>query len=143
MDWINTLRDNLKRRPIWMNLLLAFCAYMAFIYMPWDLFFKPVAEDQEVWFGIMFTGWAAKATEPLHWLIYGAGTVGFWKMKPWMHPWACIYVVQIAIGMFVWQLLDDRGQGVVGGAISAVPFIIQAIAHWRSKSRFTGSPGMG
>ena len=143
MDWINTLRDNLKRRPIWMNLLLAFCAYMAFIYMPWDLFFKPVAEDQEVWFGIMFTGWAAKATEPLHWLIYGAGTVGFWKMKPWMHPWACIYVVQIAIGMFVWQLLDDRGQGVVGGAISALPFIILAIALWRSKSRFTGSPGMG
>jgi hypothetical protein len=119
-----------------MNFLLVFCAYMTFIYVPWDFFFKPVAEDAEVWFGILLSGWAAKATEPLHWLIYAAGTVGFWKMRPWMHPWAALYVVQIAIGMFVWQLLDERGRGLVGASISAVPFIILAIALWRSKSRF-------
>lgn len=67
-------------RPVWMNILMVFCAYMAFIYLPWDLFVKPVAEDQEVWFGILLTGWAAKATEPLHWAIYAAGTWGFWKI---------------------------------------------------------------
>ncbi len=41
-----------------------------------------------VWLGFMLTGWAAKATEPLHWLIYGAGAYGFWKMSRWMWPWA-------------------------------------------------------
>ena len=37
---------------------MLFCLYMALVYMPWDIFIKPVAEDQEVWFGYMFTGWA-------------------------------------------------------------------------------------
>jgi hypothetical protein len=137
MKWLDTLRDNLKLRPIWMNLLMAFCAYMTFIYVPWDFFFKPVAEDAEVWFGVLLSGWAAKATEPLHWLIYAAGTVGFWKMKTWMFPWASLYVVQIAIGMFVWSLLDERGQGLMGACISALPFIVLAVALWRAKPRFT------
>ena len=143
MEALQTLRDNLKLRPLWMNLLLAFCAYMTFIYLPWDIFIKPVAEDQEVWFGYMFTGWAAKVTAFPHWLVYGAGTIGFWRMRPWMHPWACVYVVQIAIGMFVWQFLDERGQGLIGGAISATPFIILAIALWRSKWRFQPESGAG
>ena len=30
---------------------------MTFIYMPFDLFFKPVAEDHEIWFGFSLTGW--------------------------------------------------------------------------------------
>ncbi len=132
-----TLRDNLALRPLWMNAILAFCAYMTFIYMPWDFFIKPVAEDEEVWFGILLTGWAAKATEPLHWAIYGAGTVGFWRMRRWMHPWASLYVVQIAIGMFVWALLDERSPGWWGGVIAAVPFAILAVALWRSRHRFT------
>jgi hypothetical protein len=119
-----------------MNLLLAFCAYMTFIYVPWDFFFKPVAVDQEVWFGIMFTGWAAKATEPLHWLIYAAGTLGFWKMKRWMFPWASVYVIQIAIGMFVWSMIDERGPGLVAACAVALPFIILAIALWRARPRF-------
>ncbi len=139
MKWLHTLRDNLKLRPVWMNLLMAFCAYMTFIYVPWDFFFKPVAEDAEVWFGILLSGWAAKATEPLHWLIYAAGTVGFWKMRAWMFPWACLYVVQIAIGMFVWQLLDEHGSGLVVACISALPFIFLAVALYRAKPRFTTS----
>ena len=56
MSKLAQLRENLGLRPWWMNLIMMFCAYMAFIYMPWDLFVKPVAEDQEVWFGIMLTG---------------------------------------------------------------------------------------
>ena len=64
MTALDTLRDNLKLRPWWMNAIMAFCIYMALIYMPWDIFIKPVAVDQEVWFGYMFTGWAAKATAP-------------------------------------------------------------------------------
>jgi hypothetical protein len=136
MNVMETLRDNLTLRPWWMNLILAFCAYMTFIYVPWDFFIKPVAEDQEVWFGFMLTGWAAKATEPLHWLIYAAGTLGFWRMRRWMHPWAVLYVLQIAIGMFVWSLLDDRSPGWYTGLIAALPFIGLAVALWRNKDRF-------
>ncbi len=131
------LRQNLAMRPHWMNGLLLFCAYMAFIYLPWDLFVKPVAEDQEVWFGYMFTGWYAKATGVLHWLVYGAGSWGFWKMKSWMFPWASLYTAQIAIGMFTWSFLNDEGPGIAVGLIAAIPFTLLAVALWRSKSRFS------
>ena len=47
-DWLNGV---FVGRPGWMNALMAFCAYMAFVYVPWDFFVKPVAEDQEVWLG--------------------------------------------------------------------------------------------
>ena len=69
-----------------LNLLMAFCAYMAAIYVPYDLFVKPAAEDQEVWLGFMLHGWAAKITEPVHLAIYAAGAWGFWKMRRWMWP---------------------------------------------------------
>ena len=117
-DW----RSEWNKRPWWMNLMLGFCLYMTFIYMPFDLFLKPVAEDQEVWFGIMLVGWWAKATEPLHWLIYGAGAWGFWKMRAWMWPWAAVYVAQIAIGMGVWSLLQAPEQGVAVGVGAFVVF---------------------
>lgn len=123
-------------RPIWMNFLMVFCGYMTFFYLPWDLFVKPVAGDQEVWFGFMLTGWAAKATEPIHWAIYAAGTYGFWKMSSWMWPWASLYVAQIAIGMFVWQLLDERGGNLLGGALTAAPFVLLTVMLWRARSRF-------
>ncbi|MDK1023476.1 MAG: hypothetical protein QGD92_04505 [Gammaproteobacteria bacterium] len=123
-------------RPIWMNALMVFCAYMTFIYLPWDLFVKPVAEDQEVWFGILLTGWAAKATEPLHWAIYAAGTWGFWKMRSWMWPWASLYVLQIAFSMFVWQFLHMRGNGILGGLAITAPFLLLSVALWRTRWRF-------
>ena len=78
---LETVRQDWQRRPVWMNLIFYFCLYMTFLYMPFDLFFKPVAEDEEIWFGFTLTGWWAKATEPLHWLIYGAGAYGFAKMR--------------------------------------------------------------
>ena len=137
MNGWQVLLENLKLRPWWMNLMMFFCIYMTFIYLPWDIFVKPVAVDEEVWFGITFRGWAAKATEPFHWLVYGAGMVGFWKMRPWMHPWASLYVVQIAISMFVWQFLDERGSDSIIAAIGgAIPFILLAIVLWRAKEKF-------
>ncbi len=112
-----------------------FCIYMTFIYLPFDLFIKPVAVDQEVWFGFMLTGWAAKLTAPLHWAIYAAGAYGFWKMRRWMWPWAALYVAQIALGMGIWSLLDPRG-GVWTGVISMAVMTVPAIALWRAKGRF-------
>ena len=58
------MQEALKRvfrgRPLWLNVLMVFCAYMSFIYVPWDFFFKPVEQDEEVWFGILLTGWATR-----------------------------------------------------------------------------------
>ena len=50
------MKQFLAARPWWANALLAFCAYMTVIYLPFDLFFKPVSDDQEVWFGIPIFG---------------------------------------------------------------------------------------
>ena len=119
-----------------MNVLWAFCLYMTFIYMPFDLFFKPVAEDEEVWFGFVLTGWAAKATEPLHWLIYGAGAYGFGKMSRWMWPWASVYAAQVMIAMLVWNLVDGRGGGWIPGLIAAAVFAVPTAALWFAKGRF-------
>ena len=126
----------LRRRPWWMNVLWAFCLYMTFIYMPFDLFFKPVAEDEEVWFGFVLTGWAAKATEPLHWLIYAAGAYGFWKMSRWMWPWAGVYAAQVMVAMLVWNLVDARGGGWIPGLIAAAVFAVPTAALWLAKRHF-------
>ena len=131
----NALTTELRRRPWWMNLLWGFCLYMTFIYMPYDIFFKPVAEDQEVWFGFVLEGWWAKATAPLHWLIYGAGAWGFWKMARWMWPWAAAYSAQVVLAMLVWNLTDLRG-GLWGGVISAAIVAVPTVALWRAKERF-------
>jgi hypothetical protein len=122
-------------RPVWMTALLLFCGYMTFIYMPFDLFYKPVAEDVEVWFGLALHGWAAKATEPIHWLIYGAGFYGFLKMKSWMFPWAAIYVAQVAVAMFLWPIINDAGN-VGGGIVSGAVFVLLGIALWLAKDDF-------
>ncbi len=129
-----------RKRPWWMNLMWFFCLYMTFVYMPFDLFLKPVAQDEEVWFGFVLHGWAAKATEPLHWLIYGAGAYGFWKMKAWMWPWAALYVAQIAVAMLVWNLRVGDGQGWFSGLIAAAVFMAPTIALWRARSRFQSTP---
>ncbi len=127
-------------RPLWMNVLMVFCAYMTFIYMPFDLFYKPVEQDEEVWFGFMLHGWWAKATEPLHWLIYGAGMYGFLKMKSWMFPWAALYTFQVAISMLVWSLLYGGGN-VLYGAVAALPFVILGVMLWQARSQFNGMVG--
>ena len=132
----------LRRRPWWMNVLWAFCLYMTFIYLPYDLFFKPVAEDEEVWFGFVLHGWAAKLTAPLHWLIYAAGAYGFWKMARWMWPWAALYMAQVAIAMLVWNLIDERGGGWIAGLVSAAIVLLPTVALWLARGRFQ-APSVG
>lgn len=131
-DW----RRALAPRPWWMNLLFGFCLYMTFVYLPFDLLFKPVAGDEEVWFGFLLHGWAAKLTEPVHWAIYGAGAWGFWKMRRWMWPWAAVYASQICIGMLVWNLRDPRGAGLAAGLVIAAIFMVPTVALWRARNRF-------
>ena len=133
----------LGHRPWWMNALFAFCVFMTFAYMPFDFFWKPVADDQEVWFGFLLHGWAAKATEPLHWAIYAAGAYGFWKMRAWMHPWAALYTAQVAIGMLVWALTDPRasGRGLAFGLPPFLSFGALAWLLWRSHAHFNTRAG--
>ena len=130
----SSLGQDWNSSPWWMSLMFYFCVFMTVIYLPYDLFFKPVMEDQEIWFGFTLTGWWAKATEPLHWLIYGLLAYGFWRMKSWMWPWASAYVAQIVIAMFVWNMLNDGN--LIAAFGSALIFSIPLIALWRSKDRF-------
>ena len=123
-------------RPWWMHALLGFCLFMTFLYLPYDIFFKPVAADEEVWFGFVLRGWWAKATAPLHWLIYAAGAYGFWRMARWMWPWAAIYCGQVALAMLVWNVVDERGGGWPAGLVAGALFLVPTVALWRSKARF-------
>ena len=129
----NKLFLECQKRPWWMNLIFVFCLFMTFVYMPFDMFVKPVAEDQEVWFGIMLEGWAAKATAPLHWAIYALACFGFWRMRSWMWPWASVYTLQVAISMLVWNLL--RGS-LVSGLVSFIVFLVPTVAFYRSRELF-------
>lgn len=119
---------------------MAFCLYMAFVYVPWDLFAKPVAIDDEVWFGVRLHGWLAKATEPVHWAIYAAGAWGFWHMRRWMWPWAAVYCAQVAIAMMVWALLygiPARGMPALAvGAAGSGVMVVLAVALWRARAAF-------
>ncbi len=134
------LRSIFDGRPIWINTLMVFCGYMTFIYLPWDFFVKPVDVDHEVWFGILVTGWAAKAAEIPHWAIYTAGTFGFWHMRSWMWPWAAIYTAQIAVGMLVWCLREFEGaQAWLRGVGSFVPFAALTYALWNARPHFQRS----
>jgi hypothetical protein len=137
---MNALRAQWLARPWWMNLLMVFCLYMTFVYMPFDVLWKPVADDEEVWFGITLHGWAAKATAPVHWLIYAAGAYGFWKMRSWMWPWAAVYAGQVSIAMLVWNLADPRGAGLLAGLVAGAVFAVPAVALWRARHRFQQSP---
>lgn len=49
-------RERFAERPWWMNLLMAFCGYMALIHMPVDFFLRSPARAEEVWLGIVFRG---------------------------------------------------------------------------------------
>ena len=40
---VDQIRENLARRPWWMNGMFGFCLFMAVFYMPWDIFVKPMA----------------------------------------------------------------------------------------------------
>jgi len=133
-DWLRGLFDG---RPWWMNLLMVFSAYMAFVYVPWDLFLKPVAIDEEVWFGIRFTGAAAKILTLPHWAVYALGAYGFRKMRPWMWPWASFYAAQVAVGMLVWNGIYVGGfVGLLLGLVSFLPFLGIAWALWEARPVF-------
>ena len=71
------LYDVFRERPWWMSATMIFCAWMAFVYVPWDLFVKPIARDEEIWFGIDLRGALAKlgaVAQPLRAALTGRST---------------------------------------------------------------------
>jgi short-subunit dehydrogenase len=120
-----------------MNLAMFFCIFATLVYVPWDFFYKPLEQDREAWFGFLLRGYAAKLTEPLHLLIYGAGWYGFWRMRSWMWPWAALYTAQLSFGMFVWAVVYRGGVGgFVLGLVAAAPFAVLTRALWDSRRVF-------
>ena len=137
-SWWNA---QLARRPWWMNLLFFFCLYMAVVHTPLDLCCKPVAGDEEVWFGIVFRGWAAKLLALPHAAIYALGAYGFWRMRPWMWPWAAAYAAQVALSMLIWGIVNLEGLGgMLVALFSPFPFLGLAAALFLERERFEADP---
>ena len=130
-------RAQMRRRPWWMNLLMFFCFYMAFIHVPVDFWCTPLARDEQVWFGIVWRGWAAKLGELAHWAVFAAGAFGFWQMRTWMWPWAAVYAAQVTFSMVIWFLFHRGG---VGGLLAALIALALyggiTLLLWRARALF-------
>ena len=130
----NIVRNKFERRPFWMNAIFVFCIYMTFIYLPWDVLIKPVSEDEEVWFGILFGGWLAKVGGVMHWVVYAALTFGFWSMSRWLNLWGALYLLQVALSMVVWGWLNSEGEGAWASLAVGVLFVIGAFFFYNNRS---------
>ena len=135
------LRAWLRRHPRWVGAFFLFCAYMTFVYMPFDfllkLLWQDVSQAEEVWFGVMLHGKAAKLTEPLHWIVYAGLAWGMWHERGWAWPAAALYTGQIAIGMLVWNVLEFEGaRGWLTGIASFAPFAALTYALWNARPSF-------
>ena len=119
-------------RPWWMTLVLGLCLFGTFLYLPYDLFFTPLAAAEEVWFGVTLRGWAAKAGEVAHWIVYAVGAWGLWHMRPWFRIAAGLYLLQVAIAHVVWSELDPRGNGIVIGLLQGAVFAAAATLFFRT-----------
>jgi len=116
-----------------MNAIFVFCIYMTFIYLPWDVLIKPVSEDEEVWFGILFNGWLAKVGGVMHWVVYSALTFGFWSMSRWLNLWGALYLLQVALSMVVWGWLNSEGAGAWTSFVVGGLFVTGAIVFYKSR----------
>jgi short-subunit dehydrogenase len=130
-------RAHMRRRPWWMNALMYFSMFMAVIALPRDFFCTPVARDDQVWFGIMLHGWAAKLGELAHWAVYAAAAYGFWRMRSWMWPGAALYAGQVTFSMFIWFAVHRGGaRGLLAALIALAAYGSLTMLLWRSRPLF-------
>jgi hypothetical protein len=134
---IDQLKNNLTLRPGWMNVVMFFCFYMTFVYLPWDIFVKPISEDQEVWFGVLFYGWLAKVGGLFHWVVYGALFYGMWHMRRWFVMGIMLYLWQVGVSMMLWNWINE-GQPSWFGFLSALVFILLSYLFYVRKEFFVG-----
>ncbi|MGI9431870.1 MAG: SDR family NAD(P)-dependent oxidoreductase [Myxococcota bacterium] len=60
-------------------------------------------------------------------------------MRPWMWPWAPLYLAQVTIAMFVWPLLYAPGgflASLFGALVSGGVFALITRALWNARDRF-------
>lgn len=117
------------RRPLQATALAAFCAATVVFLAARDLLL-PDVRDTEVWLGFELHGRAARLTAPLHWAIFALGAWGFWRVRPWVWPWASAYAFSIAVGHLVWNLTSDAGGGLGAGLWQLALFSIPAGILW-------------
>lgn len=113
-------------RPWWASLLAAFCAATVVFLGVRDATL-PEVRNVEVWLGLELRGPAALATAPLHYAIFAAGAVGFWRLRPWVWPWASVYAGQIAVSHLVWNLTSPNGEGLGAGMLQLALFSVPAL----------------
>jgi len=114
-------------RAWWQTACALFCAATVVFLVARDLL-VPEVREVEVWLGFELRGAAARWTAPLHWALYAAAAVGFWRGRPWIWPWASVYAFGIAIGHLVWNLHSPRGGGWIAGLWQLALFSIPAVA---------------
>lgn len=134
---VSQLKHNLSLRPGWMSIVMFFCFYMTLIYLPWDIFVKPIMDDQEVWFGVLFYGWLAKLGGVLHWIVYSAFAYGLWHMMGWVRIAIVLYLWQVGFSMIVWTWLS-QDEGNWGGVMLGTLFFFLSYLFHRSKSLVKG-----
>jgi len=136
---MNSIAEFLRRQPLSVGGTYLFCLFMTFVYLPYDFLLKPLFRDvstaQEVWFGFMLRGIEAKLTEPLHWAIYAALTLGFYRERPWVWPCAALYTLQVSVASFVWSVLyGSYGPlGMLASVGVSLLFVALARAIWRAR----------
>jgi hypothetical protein len=133
------IAELLRRFPFAVSGVFLFSLFMTFVYGPYDVLVKPftqsLAQAEEVWLGFMLRGWAAKLTEPLHWLVYAGLSYGFYRERAWAWPLASLYTLQVAIGMVIWSWVYASqlpGMKAVGVGI-ALFFTWVAAGVWRAR----------
>jgi hypothetical protein len=122
-------------RPWWITALFVFSLLGLLVAIPRDLFF-PAYRDVEVWLGFELKGWTARLTAPFHWAIYAAGAWGFLKQRPWMWPWASVYVFYVAISHLVWSEVSPHGRGWPIGLLQALALSVIGVALCRARLLF-------
>ena len=114
-------------RPWWATALAGFCAGTVVFLVVRDLF-VPSVRDVEVWLGFELRGGLARATAPLHWLVFAVGAWAYWTLRPWVWPWASVYAFYIAASHLVWNLTSPNGGGWPAGLAQLVLFSLPAVA---------------
>lgn len=136
---LDSLRAWFGRHPWYVGIWFGFCLYMTFIYGPFDtlgkLAYTEIADAEEVWFGIMLRGTAAKLTEPLHWALYAALAFGLWKERGWAWLGSAFWLAQIGVGSLIWSLGEEGGRYGWMGLAAVLLFGVWAAALWRTRPR--------
>jgi len=125
-------------RPWWMTALSAACLAALLINVPRDLFFAET-RGVEVWLGFEVTGRAAILSAPVHWAIFAVGAWAFWTVRPWVVPWAAVYVFYVALSHLVWSEASANGRGWPIGLAQAAGISVFGFLLLRARSSLRGT----